>query len=156
MTSSQDESHAPTRLQPTTGDSARPRSRRTAFDSAIYHPTPVFRELLNRSARARKSAGAVLVESSPRPAMARRDPGLLTFLGVALLLSVASGFLELAVLQIQAHVWQRVGWHSLMVSRHITWMLPASAPLVIVPLAVISASTSTPTIRSARSRKNSP
>ena len=69
--------------------------------------------------------------------MARRAPGLLTFLGVAFLLSVASGFLELAVLQIQAHVWQRVGWHSLMVSQHITWMLPMSAPLVIVPLAVI-------------------
>jgi len=137
MTSSQDKSHGQTRLHPTTGDSARPRSRRTAFESAIYHPTSVLRELLNRSARVRNSTGAVLVESSPRPAMARRAPGLLTFLGVAFLLSVASGFLELAVLQIQAHVWHRVGWHSLMVSRHITWMVPVSAPLVIVPLAVI-------------------
>ena len=61
----------------------------------------------------------------------------MTFLGVAFLLGVASGFLELAVLQIQAHVRHRVGWHSLMVSRHITWMVPVSAPLVIVPLAVI-------------------
>ena len=138
MTSSQDKSHGPTRLHPTTGDSARPRSRRTAFGSAIYHPTSVLRELLNRSARVRKNTGAVLVESSPRPAMARRAPGLLTFLGVAFLLSVASGFLELAVLQIQAHVLHRVvGWHSLRVSRHITWMVPVSAPLVIVPLAVI-------------------
>jgi len=61
----------------------------------------------------------------------------LTFLGVAFLLSAASGFLELAVLEIQLLVRHRVGWHSLMVSRHITWMVPVSAPLVIVPLAVI-------------------
>ncbi len=32
---------------------------------------------------------------------------------------------------------QRIGWHSLMVSRHVTWMVPVTAPLVIVPLAVI-------------------
>ena len=109
----------------------------TASEPAIYHPTSVFRELLNRSARVRKTTGAVLVESSPGPVMARRAPGLLSVLGVAFLLGVASGFLELAVLKTQAHVWQSVGWHSLMVSQHITWMLPAIAPLVIVPLAVI-------------------
>ena len=41
------------------------------------------------------------------------------------------------MLEIQAHVRHRVDWHSLMVSRHITWMVPVTAPLVIVPLAVI-------------------
>jgi arylsulfatase A-like enzyme len=59
----------------------------------------------------------------------------LPFLGAALLLSFASGFLELAVLGIQEHIQPRVGWRSLMVSRHITWMLPVTATLVIVPLA---------------------
>ena len=136
MTSRQDKSDGPPRLHPTTGDSTRSRSRRTPLEFAIYHPTSVFRELLNRSARVRKSTGAMLVESSPQPAMTRRAPRLLTFLGVAFLLSVASGFLEVAVLGIQVHVRHRVGWHSLMASRHITWMVPVTAPLVIVPLAV--------------------
>jgi arylsulfatase A-like enzyme len=58
---------------------------------------------------------------------------------VAFLVGAASGFLELAVLQFQAHVPHRVGWHTLMVSRHITWMVPVTAPLVIVPLAVVLA-----------------
>ena len=137
MPSRQDKAHGPTRLHPTTGDSTRPRSRRTPFESASYHPTSVFRRLLNQSARVRKSTWAVLGASSPQPAMARRAPRLLTFLGVAFLLSVASGFLELAVLEIQLHVRHRVEWHCLMVSRHITWMVPVTAPLVIVPLAVI-------------------
>ena len=100
-------------------------------------PTSVFRELLSQSARVRKSTEAALAESSPQPATAKRAPRLLTFVGVAFLLSVASGFLELAVLEIQVHVPHRVGWHSLMVSRHITWMVPVTAPLVIVPLSVI-------------------
>ena len=137
MPSRQDKANRPTRLHPTTGDSTRPRSRRTPFESAIYHPTSVFRRLLNQSARVRKSTGAVLGESSSQPAMPTRAPRLLTFLGVAFLLSVASGFLELAVLEIQVHVRHRVGWYCLMVSRHITWMVPVTAPLVIVPLAVI-------------------
>src|SRR5262245_47744508 len=90
MPSRQDQDHGPTRLDPTTGDSTRPRSRGTPFESASYHPTSVFRRLLNQSARDRKSTGAVLEDSSPQPAMARRAPGLLTFLGVAFLISVAS------------------------------------------------------------------
>jgi arylsulfatase A-like enzyme len=68
--------------------------------------------------------------------MARQSPRLLTLLGAAFVLGVASGLLELAVLEIQLHVRQRVEWHSLMVSRHITWMVPLTAPLVIAPLAV--------------------
>ena len=102
-----------------------------------YRPTSVFRELLNQSARVRQSTEAALVESSPRPATAKQAPRLLTFVGVAFLLGVASGFLELAVLEINAHFQHRVGWHSLMVSRHVTWMVPVTAPLVIVPLSVI-------------------
>ena len=43
MPSPQDKAHGPTRLHPTTGDSTRPRSRRTPFESASYHPTSVFR-----------------------------------------------------------------------------------------------------------------
>ncbi len=76
-------------------------------------------------------------ESSPQLAMARPAPRLLTFLGVAFLLSIASGFLELAVQEIQVHVGHRVDWYCLMISRHITWMVPVTASLVIVPLAVI-------------------
>ncbi len=69
--------------------------------------------------------------------MARQAPRLLTFLGVAFLLGVASGFLELAVLEVQLHLRHRVDWDCLMVSRHITWMVPVTAALVIVPLAII-------------------
>jgi arylsulfatase A-like enzyme len=53
------------------------------------------------------------------------------------LVSVASGFLELAVLEILVHFRQRVVWHCLLVSRHVAWMVPVTAPLVIVPLALI-------------------
>jgi hypothetical protein len=45
--------------------------------------------------------------------------------------------LELAMLEFQVHVRQRVAWSSLMVSRHVTWMMPLTATLLIVPLAVI-------------------
>ncbi|MFI5457750.1 MAG: sulfatase [Isosphaerales bacterium] len=41
------------------------------------------------------------------------------------------------MLEIQVLVRHRVDWNCLMVSRHITWMVPVTAPLVIVPLAVI-------------------
>jgi arylsulfatase A-like enzyme len=61
----------------------------------------------------------------------------LTLAGVALLLGVASGFLELAVLVTRVHLRHHVDWNSLMVSRHVAWMIPATAPLVIVPPAVI-------------------
>jgi arylsulfatase A-like enzyme len=61
----------------------------------------------------------------------------LAFLGVAFLLSIASGLLELAVLEIQVNFRHSVDWHYLMVSRHIAWMVPLTAPLVIVPLSVI-------------------
>ena len=127
----------PTRLRPKTGDSTPPRSGRTPFESAIYHPTSLFRRLLNQSARSRSSTGAAPVECSPQPAMSRRAPRLLAFLGLAFLVGVASGFLELAVREIMVHVQHRIGWHSLMASRHVTWMVPATAPLVIVPLSVI-------------------
>jgi arylsulfatase A-like enzyme len=139
LTNRQDTSDGPTRLHPTTGDSKPPRSRRALFGSAIYHPTSVFRVLLNRTARGQKSTASALSECPPPPVIPVRAPRLLTFLGVALLVSVASGFLELAALAIKAQVQQRVGWHSLMTSRHITWMVPVTAPLVIVPLAMILA-----------------
>jgi arylsulfatase A-like enzyme len=136
-TGSPDQSQGSTGLQPKGGDLAGRRSRRAGFESAIYRPTSVLRETLNRSARVRQTTGVAVVEPSPRPAEVRRAPGPLTFLGTALLLGVASGFLELAAVQIQTRVGERVGWHSLMVSRHVSWMVPLSAPLVIVPLAVI-------------------
>ena len=63
MPNRQDKSHGPTRLHPTTGDTTSPRSRRTRFESASYRPSSVFRELLNQSARVRKSTEAALVES---------------------------------------------------------------------------------------------
>ncbi len=90
--------------------------------------------------------------------MARQAPRILTFLGVALLLGVASGFLELAVLEIQIHVRHRVDWYCLMVSRHITWMLPVTAPLVIVPVAGILVSPALALFawRSRRGRRASP
>jgi arylsulfatase A-like enzyme len=69
--------------------------------------------------------------------MARQAPRALTFLAVAFLVGVASGFLELAVLEIRVHFRQHVDWNSLLVSRHVTWMVPVTAPLVIVPLAVL-------------------
>lgn len=137
MSSRQDEAHSPTRLHPTTSDPTSPSSRHAPFESASNHPTSVFRRLLNQSAPARKNTGATPGEFSPRPAMTRRVPRLLPFLGVALLLGVASGLLELAVLAIRAHVRHRVDWNALMVSQHITWMLPVTAPVVIVPLALI-------------------
>ena len=137
MVGRQDKSDGPTRLQPWTGDSTRSRSGRSPLEHVIYRPTSVFRELLNRSAGVQKSAGAVVVGSSPQPSMARRAPRLLTFVGVAFLLSVASGLVEVAVLGVQVHVRHRVGWHTLMASRHITWMVPVTAPLLIIPLAVI-------------------
>jgi hypothetical protein len=69
--------------------------------------------------------------------MAGRPPRFLSFVGVAFILGVASGFLELAVLEFQLHFRHRVDWYSLMVSRHITWMVPVTAPLLIVALGVI-------------------
>ena len=128
-----------TRRQPTAADIKRPGARRRPSDSAIYHPTSMLRELLNRSDRVRKSVGSALAEPSPRFATesGTRAPSFARFLGFASLVGVASGFLEVAALQIQAHVQGHIGWHSLLVSRHITWMIPMTAPLVIVPLAVV-------------------
>jgi arylsulfatase A-like enzyme len=56
---------------------------------------------------------------------------------VAFLLGFASGLLELAVLEIQLHFRHSVDWYSLMVSRHITWMVPVTAPLLIVAVGVV-------------------
>jgi arylsulfatase A-like enzyme len=137
MPSRQDRADGSTRLRPTTGDSAPPGSPRTPYESAKYHPTSVFRRLLNQSALLANRTDTALAEPSPQLAMPRRAPRLRTFLGVAFLLGIASGFLELAVLEIQVHLRHRVDWYCLMVSRHITWMLPVTAPLVIMPLAVI-------------------
>lgn len=136
---SQDQSDGPTRLLHTTGESAPPVSRRTRFRSATYHPTAVFRRLLDESVRLRKSTVAGPDELPSQNAMAGRGPRFFTFVGVAFLLSVASGFLELAVVEIQVHFLHSVDWHSLMISRHLTWMLPLTAPLVVVPLALILA-----------------
>ncbi len=137
MPSRQNESLAPNRLHPTTDDPTPQQSGGSSFESGSYHPTTIFRRLVSQAAPARKSAVAAEGESSRRAAIERQAPRLLTFLGVAFLLGVASGFLELAVLEIQLHVRHRVDWHCLMISRHITWMLPATAPLVIVLLAAI-------------------
>jgi arylsulfatase A-like enzyme len=133
----QDQTQRSTRLDPNTGDGSRPITRRSAFESASYHPTSVFRRLLDQSARDETSTETTVEEPSRSPAIAWRAPGLFTFLAVATLLGIASGFLELAVLQIQARVLKRVDWSSLMVSRHVTWMVPAAAPLLVVPLAFI-------------------
>ena len=134
-TSSQDRSHVPAGLQPEVGDFAGTGSRRAVNESRIYRPTSLLRNILNRSARG-QAAGEVLAEKLPHAAAVARAPGVLSFLGVAIVLGVASGFLELAALQIQARVGERIGWHSLMVSRHVSWMVPLTAPLVIAPLAV--------------------
>ncbi len=139
MSRRQDQSDGPTRLLRTTGEFARPRSPRTRIGSAIYHPTAVFRRLLDESVRVRTITGVRLDEFSSESELDKRAPSLLSFLGVAFLLSVASGLLELAVREIQVHFLHRVDWHSLMVSRHVTWMVPLTAPLVIMPLAVIVA-----------------
>ena len=81
--SSQDRSHGPTDLHPKTGDSTRSESPPTLSEPGIYHPTSLFRELLNRSARVRKYAGTALVESSPSPMRPRQAPGLLRVVGAA-------------------------------------------------------------------------
>ncbi len=137
MPSPHEKIDGPTGLHPTTDESTRPRSRRILLEAESYHPTAAFRRILNQSARDRKRRLAELRGTLPRPSMSGRVTRLLRLLGIALLLSVTSGLLELAVLEIQLHLRHRVDWFCLMVSRHIAWMLPVTAPLVIIPIAVM-------------------
>ena len=134
---SQDHQDGPARLQSPSGVSTQRTSRPTSGETASYHPTSVFRRLLDQSVGVRKNKGVASRKPSPQSDPARRSPKFLTFLGASILFGIASGFLELAVIEIQVHVRQSVGWHSLMVSRHISWMLPVTAPLVITFLTII-------------------
>ena len=133
----QDHYRGPARLESPSGVSTHQTSRPASGDTSSYHPSSAFRRLLNQSVDDRKSEGAASRKSSPQRALVRRSPKLLTFLGASILFGIASGFLELAVLEIQVHVRQRVDWHNLMASRHISWMVPATAPLVIIPFTAI-------------------
>ena len=135
--SPQDNHGGPARLQPPSNVPENQTSCPTSSETASYRPTSVFRRLLDQSLGDWRSEGAASRSFSPQHALARRPPKFLTFLGASILVGIASGFLELAVLEIQMHVRQSVGWHSLMVSRHISWMLPVTAPLVITFLTVI-------------------
>lgn len=133
----QDHYRGPARLESPSGVSTHQTSRPASGDTSSYHPSSAFRRLLNQSVDDRKSEGAASRKSSPQRALVRRSPKLLTFLGASILFGIASGFLELAVLEIQVHVRQRVDWHNLMASQHISWMVPATAPLVIIPFTAI-------------------
>ena len=119
MTGRQDEDNRPTRLDVTMRKCTPSRSRRIPLESPIYHPTSGFRELLNRSVGVRTSTRTLPPTCLAQRAIVRRTPtpSPVSFLGLTFLLSVASGLLELSVLQIRDHVEHRVGWHSLMASR---------------------------------------
>jgi arylsulfatase A-like enzyme len=97
----------------------------------------MFRRVMNQPVQDHPSTELDLGDSSPGASQPDRAPGLLILLGTALVAGIASGFLELVVIGLQVQVLHRVDWSSLMVNRHITWMLPVTAPLVIVPLTTV-------------------
>ena len=135
--SSDDETDGTTHVHPATDELPRSKLPHTSFESSIHHPTSLFRRLLTQSSGVRRFADNAVARSSPAPGIACQAPRMSTFLAIACLLGIASGFLELAVLEIQVHALNRVDWGSLLISRHIIWMVPATAPLVMLPLAMI-------------------
>lgn len=81
-------------------------------------------------------SGQLRVDRRGPTSNARRPPGLLTLVGTAVMICVAAGFLELAVLMVNVHVLHYVGLRSLKIGRHAVWMLPVAGTVAALCLAM--------------------
>src|SRR5437868_6773315 len=124
-------------VQVATDDSPHASPRCTAVGSTPYHPSSAFRRLLNHPVLDRASPIAARRPTSPSPFRPGRAPALMTVISAAIVVGVVSGLLELAVLAVQVHGQRQVDWSTLMISRHVAWMLPAASALVIVSLTCV-------------------
>jgi arylsulfatase A-like enzyme len=108
--------------------------RSASSDSTIYHPSKAFRRILNQDIR---DGQASEVASETAPSKPARAPSLTAVIAAALAIGVVSGFLELSVLLAQLHGLRYVDWSTLMISRHIGWMIPITGAAIIVVLTIL-------------------
>src|SRR5262249_24202996 len=122
----------------TLDDAPRPAPDPAGVEAKPYHPSALFRRLLNQPGRQPSRAGMGWVRVPlTRPAMAPVAPGLGTVCGAAVVVGVLSGWLELVVRVAPVRVLHHVARTSVMISQHAAWMLPVAAVLVIVPTAAV-------------------
>jgi arylsulfatase A-like enzyme len=101
-----------------------------------YHPSGLLRRFLGpaRSGPEHATAhpGEAVADSSPK----KTGGAWLSWIGAALAVGVAAGFLELAVFGFQVHGLHRAGVGYLRISRHVAWMVPVAETLIVTPLAL--------------------
>ena len=103
----------------------------TGSESNLHRPTSALRRMLGHGT-ARLDRESVAAAPAPAPAsLASRGPGVLPLVGATLVVGVAAGFLELALVFGQFHGLHQVRWSSLMISRHAAWMIPVAETLLV-------------------------
>src|SRR5262245_59554307 len=127
----------PRSVHPTTRDSSQAWLRISPVDSTSFRPSSAFRRVLNRVDRGRSSRKAASTTSRPMPSRVNGHPALTAVIAAAVVVGLMAGFLELAVLVAQVQGLHLVDWSTLMISRHVAWMVPVASILVIVPVTLL-------------------
>ena len=137
MPTRRDPSLNPSQSRVATDDSSHGLPSLTPGDSNPYHPSPAFRRILNRGGNEPEGTLATSSMAPVSQANVVRRPALMQVIASAFVVGVVSGFLELLILVAQVHGLHYVDWSTLMISRHVAWMVPVVAPMLTLGLTIV-------------------
>ena len=137
MTSREDQ--APSPADAVVSTDARPQAlpRSASSNSTIYHPSRAFRRILDQVVYDDQGYEDDSETAPSAPQQPVRAPSFRAVIAAAIAIGVVSGFLELSVLVAQLHGLRYVDWSTLMISRHVGWMIPITGAAIVVVLTIL-------------------